>query len=318
MKKNLPLISKQIYSEDVFKLLKDNYAVIGPKWISSQLGWINDSYSSFKDHDKFLIVIYLIKKTLDFYSRNFTKLSFDEFYSKDFVEIEKFNLIEISEYLNIPKESARRKIVELESSLIIKRTKIKIILGRSAFSFEKTINSIKRISRFLASFSKILEDNNILPKQISSELLKKVIENNYSYAWKLYYELQIPMTQGYKKNFGDIETFHIFVTCIVNQHLFSKQHNKKEMSRVEFIESIYTSIKMQGVNAMSISDITGIPRATVVRKLKKLVKQKHLTIDDKKHYRITGSFVKELIPIQNIVLNQLAIFSTKIYNLVTL
>ena len=40
---------------------------------------------------------------------------------------------------------------------------------------------------------------------------------------------------------------------------------------------------MQGVNAMSISDITGIPRATVVRKLKVLVKNNILSIDDKKH-----------------------------------
>jgi len=318
MKKNLPLISKQIYSEDVFKLLKDNYAVIGPKWISSQLGWINDSYSSFKDHDKFLIVIYLIKKTLDFYSRNFTKLSFDEFYSKDFVEIEKFNLIEISEYLNIPKESARRKIVELESSLIIKRTKIKIILGRSAFSFEKTINSIKRISRFLASFSKILEDNNILPKQISSELLKKVIENNYSYAWKLYYELQIPMTQGYKKNFGDIETFHIFGTCVVNQHLNSKKINEKKVSRKDFIQSLFSQKEMRGINAMTISDITNIPRATVIRKLKILLKKNFLQIDAKKHYRVTGDGIKQLVPLQDIVLKRLADFSTKIYNLTIL
>jgi len=90
------------------------------------------------------------------------------------------------------------------------------------------------------------------------------------------------------------------------------------MNKLEFIKSIYSNDEIQGINAMSISNISGIPRATVVRKLKKLVKQKHLTIDDKKHYRITGSFVKELIPIQNIVLNQLAIFSTKIYNLVTL
>ena len=34
---------------------------------------------------------------------------------------------------------------------------------------------------------------------------------------------------------------------------------------------------------MSISDISGIPRATVIRKLKKLLKKNFLVIDDKKH-----------------------------------
>ena len=41
-------------------------------------------------------------------------------------------------------------------------------------------------------------------------------------------------------------------------------------------------------------------------------------IDDKKHYRLTGNIIRELIPMQNIVLERLANFSTKVYNLVIL
>ena len=72
---------------------------------------------------------------------------------------------------------------------------------------------------------------------------------------------------------------------------------------------------MQGINAMSISEITGIPRATVIRKLKKLVKQKNLLIDEKKHYRLLGTFTKIISPIQKNVLIRLSSFSSKIYNL---
>ena len=35
---------------------------------------------------------------------------------------------------------------------------------------------------------------------------------------------------------------------------------------------------------MSISEITGIPRATVIRKLNNLTKKRFLQIDEKKHY----------------------------------
>ena len=66
---------------------------------------------------------------------------------------------------------------------------------------------------------------------------------------------------------------------------------------------------------MSVSDITGIPRATVVRKLKKLVELKFLIINEKKHYKLNGILTKKLIPVQDSVLKQLAIFSTTIYNL---
>ena len=87
MEKRIPDISNQIYYEETLDLLKANYNVIGTHWASSQLEWLNAVYAQFKDHDKFLITIYLIKKTLDFYSRNFTRLSYDQFYSKDTFEI---------------------------------------------------------------------------------------------------------------------------------------------------------------------------------------------------------------------------------------
>jgi len=314
----LPNISEQVYKEDLSRIFEKNYPIIGPIWVTHQTEWLNSIYASFKNHDKFLILIYLIKKTLDFYSKNLVKLSYNEFYSKDTVEIEKFNVSEISKNIVIPKESARRKIIELENSYAILRTSKKIIIDRSSFPFVKPINSIRRISRFLSIFSKMLVEENILKKQLSSEELEKTIKENFSLVWKAYYELQIPMMVGYKKIFGDLETFHIYGTCLVNQHIYSKEHGGSNLTKSEFVESIFSSLETQGLNAMSISDITGIPRATVVRKLNRLIKQDYLSINNKKHYRLTGNLIKTLVPIQNSVLRQLGEFSTTIYNLAIL
>ena len=317
MEKNIPNLSKQIYQKNVEDVLFNEYSEIGPQWTSHQMEWTNGIYLSFKDHDKFLIIIYLTKKTLDFYSRNFTKVSYDDFYSKNTIEIEKFNVIEVAYQIDIPKESARRKILELEKEGVILRSRKKIIIDRSAFLFIKPIKSIKRMSRFLSILSSMLVKNNILQKKLDSDKLEKVIKDNFSYVWKIYYELQIPMMINYKKIFGDIESFAIFGTCVVNQHyLNSKKKDKK--SRSEFIQTSYSDANMQGLNAMSISDITGIPRATVVRKLKKMLKQKKLMINDKKHYRMMGPFVKTLKPLQSVVLKRLANFSTKVFNLAIL
>ena len=311
----IPDISKQIYKEQIFNVLENKYSTMGPIWVSHQMEWLNGVYASFKDHDKFLIVIYLIKKTLDFYSRNFTKLTFDYFYSKETVEIEKYTITEISKALNIPKESTRRKVLELEKMGAIRKFKKKIIIDRSKYYHSKPVDSIKRITRFLSILSEMSIDSKILPKKLSSAELEIIIKDNFSYIWKLYYELQIPMMISYKKIFKDLETFHIFATCVVNQHLYVKKISKDNMKRDIFIESTYTAKMMQGLNAMSISDITGIPRATVIRKLRKLVKKKILIIDIKKHYRLTGNFVKKLKPMQKDILIKLSSFSSKIFNL---
>jgi len=128
--------------------------------------------------------------------------------------------------------------------------------------------------------------------------------------------MQIPMLTAYKKYFNNIESFHIFGTCAVNQHINQQHQIENSMGRSEFIKSFYTNDKMSGLNALSISDITGIPRATVVRKLKELTEKKILSIDNKKHYKLTGNSVDQLIPLQKEVINKLSIFSTKIFNLV--
>ena len=236
----IPDISKQIYKEDVSIALENKYSILGPLWVSYQIEWCNGVYASFKDHDKFLIIIYLIKKTLDFYSRNFTKLNYEQFYSKESVEIEKFNIMEISSFLNIPKESARRKVLELQKTDVIKKFKKKIIIDRSNFYIAKPVDSIRRISRFLSTLSEVCKNEDILLKKFSTEELENVIKNNFSYVWKIYYEMQIPMMISYKKIFNDLETFHIFATCIVSQHLYAKKVSRANMSRDDFIVKMKT------------------------------------------------------------------------------
>ena len=315
---SFPKISNQIYKDDALSVLDSAYNIVGPNWMNHQMEWMYNVYGAFKDHDKFLIIIHLTKKTLDFYSRNFIKLTYEEFYSKASVEIEKFNIIEIAKEINIPKESARRKVVELENSGVIKRQKKKIIIDRSAFPYIKPIKSVVRISRFLSMLSELLLKEKILRKKFSTVELEKIIKDNFSYIWKIYYEFQIPTIISYKKVFRDIETFHIFSVCLLNQFLFSQKKNSPVMARAEFFKDMVLSNEIPGINAMSISEITGIPRATVVRKLKTLVIQKKISINYKKHYKLTDSFVNELMPLHKNLLERLADFSTKVYNLAIL
>jgi DNA-binding Lrp family transcriptional regulator len=318
MLNEIPKIYKQLSAESTFRILESNYSALGPIWVSHQIEWCNGVYAAFKDHDKFLIIIFLTKKTLENYSNNFIKLSYDKFFSNQTIEIEKFNISEISETLNIPKESARRKVLELENEGVIKRFNKKIIIDRSCFNFSKPKNSIKRISTFLSTLLTICKDERIISKKKTSEELELAIKDNFTNIWSFYYELQIPMMINYKKIFKDFNTFHIYGACVVNQHFDARKLHTVPTGRDDFIKSFFTNEKRQGVNAMSISEITGIPRATVIRKLKKLIKNGNLTIDKKKHYRLKRNLTSTLKPIQKDNLIRLANFLAKVYNIAAL
>ena len=65
------------------------------------------------DMDKYLILIYLVQKSFRHYADIMIIHSEEQFYTKEEFEIEKINLIEISDELSIAKETVRRKINEL-------------------------------------------------------------------------------------------------------------------------------------------------------------------------------------------------------------
>ena len=146
MKIEIPKISSQINNEDVENALESNYNLIVDKWFYFQTEWLNKSYVKFKDHDKNLIYIYLVQKTLDFYAKHFTKLSMDEYYSKVLIDIEKFTVIDIARDLQISKETTRRKILEFEEQGILQRRGKNLNIDRSAYGYKLPNVSIKNIS----------------------------------------------------------------------------------------------------------------------------------------------------------------------------
>ena len=114
MSKSLPEVSKQIRSDDIQDVIEKNFISIIPVWAPLQLAWVNDVYRTFHDYEKFMIIMHLLMNTFDAYSKNFVKLDYEEFFNQSEVEIESINVMEISSSLNIPKETTRRKINELE------------------------------------------------------------------------------------------------------------------------------------------------------------------------------------------------------------
>ena len=317
MSKQLPQISKLIRSENIREVIEKNFVSILPVWAPLQLAWVNNVYRTFHDYEKFMIIMHLLMKTFNIYSKNFVKLNYDEYFDQTNVEIESINVMEISKSLNIPKETARRKINELEKYGVIKKKNKIIIIDRNTWPNIKPQDTIKRMTRFLSNLSKMCVNEKLILEPISSESLTVTCKEYFSFIWKLYYEMQIPMLLGFKKVYGDLESFHVNGICLINHALNSKRNDNTKMSKEFYLEKYFFADQKDdvGINAMSISDISGIPRATVIRKLKKLVKLKFLKIDNKKHYSSTGVHAKLLLNVQKNTLNNLSKFAERIYNL---
>ena len=81
------------------------------------------------------------------------------------------------------------------------------------------------------------------------------------------------------------------------------------------IENVGSS---KGISAMSISEMTGIPRATIIRKCKYLVKNNLIKINEKKQFVLTTTNFKKILPYQTEAFKYKAKFIRKILNLLVI
>ena len=140
-----------------------NYSDLSKDWISHQWNWMNNVYMSFNDHYKYMIIISLVEKTLQFYDQMNIQYSYEEYYSKSYLQIEKFSITELCEKLDLPKD-IRRKVLELEKKGVITRNK-KIIIDRKAFTFVKPDNQIKFSAKYIYLVSQALNKDKIYSKK---------------------------------------------------------------------------------------------------------------------------------------------------------
>ena len=314
-------IHKVISKEHVLNAITKNYNSLYVKWLEHQTNWINTTYTTFKDHEKYLIIITIVKKTLNFYHENSIKFSYDEYYSKSQLQIESFNIIEIAKILDLPKETVRRKVKELEDLGVIKRIKKRIILDRNAFSYVQPVKQIPITSKYISRVMRVLANEKLIDETLSAEFIEKKIKENFTHIWLLFYSMQIDMVVKWTKYFGDMASFHIWANCITNQaYNLSRMDKMKYPTNLKIVNKNLSNLNGPGLNAMTLSDLTGIPRATVIRKLNNLVKSKYLVMNDKKQYEAGSSpsgglaNLKSFQSTQNTIWDKKAIFLTKTIN----
>ena len=316
--------SKTLSDDQVYEAIMNNYSSLSKEWIFHQWNWMNSVYSPFNDHYKYMIVISLIEKTLQFYDQMNIQYTYDEYYSKSYQQIEKFSITELCEKLDLPKETVRRKVIELEKEGVITRNKKKILIDRKAFSFAKPIQQIKFTSKYIFLVSKALNKEQIYSKKLDQKIIENIITKKFSLCWRWFYRMQIPLVIGYHKFMQDLTTFHIWGTVCMNQVLnVSKELNTKNDDRsLNYFATNNVLIgnlgSNAGISAMSISDMTNIPRATIIRKCKYLIKEDLIKMNEKKQYALSSMNFKKILPYQTEIFKFKAKFIRKVLNLLVI
>ena len=140
-----------------------------------------------------MIIISLVEKTLQFYDQMNIKLSYEQFYSKNFLQIDKFSITELCEKLQLPKETVRRKVLELEKLGVLKRQKKQIIIDRRSFAFIKPENQMKFTSNYILKISDILSKEKIFTKKLDAKMIENILKKNFSICWRWFYRMQLSL-----------------------------------------------------------------------------------------------------------------------------
>ena len=301
MNSNLFKISNQISIDEVENIYENNFEKIIYEFFNLENDWMYNAYKEYRDLDKYLILVYLVHQTLETYNKHFYKVSFEKFYNNPHIEIEKISIIDLVNSLSMSKETVRRKLNELSKEGVLVR-KLKNIRINKVNSNTRLERNVFNLSKLLFLFViKLKKEHNL--ENFTREDLERKIRENYTQYWNLFFKFQINYVLRWKNIYSSIDCFYVWGLCALNEALNSKTLNKSIKENM-FMEPKYfhqnlTKLKnSKGLNPTTISELSGIPRATVIRKIKHLVKNKFL-YKDVQLYKINNSKNSKTFKLQN-------------------
>ena len=138
------------------------------------------------------------------------------------------------------------------------------------------------LSQFLNVCSKYLATQEWFGHSIEWQDIDDFIRENFTLVWRFFFRFKIPFLIRQRKFHGDLETFIVAGTIFANNIVrlkekyknnpITQKSNANDLGEENFMEwakfIIMSREDILGMNASSISEITGIPRATVIRKLR--------------------------------------------------
>jgi predicted transcriptional regulator len=237
-----------------------------------------------KDLETNLILSNLTIKALRIYNQNNKKKSYKEFIKTKQISIGKVKKAELSRELLIPRETIRRKLEDLKKENFIDMVDGNIDINRKSFEIKDLDTIINKYSKCLNIIvDNLSDDKTITKKSITEDYLL----NNFSKCWINLMSMMIELSLIWRKFLKSMENWFIFGTCGLNQMYNLKDSKNFRDLHPDNTENFFLNLTREetsrGLNPTTISDLTGIPRQTVIRNLKNLTKSKALEKDTRRN-----------------------------------
>ena len=273
---------KNIENKLIQKNFTENFLKLMPTFYEMESSFLSGVYKRYGDLEGGNIVIYfardchleiLRKREQDL---NFN-LSLDNFWAnhKNIFQSKK-KIILVSQQTGLPKETTRRKIISLIKKKHIKKSDKNRLFWEPDSDLKESY--VKIIDEEITSLSKfIFEQTKLLSLSLPLSKIEKEIKNNYSFYWYHYLNVQLEYIKFWHDKLKDLEMLLIGVQVLILTLNSLKRKYNNFTSILENRKNLENFSDFNGdISATSISDITGIPRATCIRKLEKFVKLKVL------------------------------------------
>ena len=308
----------KISEKNIYDIYCDNYDSIHYLFIEFQFSWLQQAYRALGDLDKYNIIVFLYKENFSELNEIFKVKSLNEFYISPRFDLERINIIEISKKLRISKETTRRKILELQKDGVLIKNKKTITVTLKAGLLQKPENTINSFSKILQYVSYLLHKEKKVKKYYEKEFFIRKIKERFTQILAIFLNYQINYILVRKELANnDSELFFIAGCLMYNQIMFLKKSQNKRHYQKEWIDEVFYIGNKKGINAMTISELTGIPRPTIIRKLKILLKQGDIFKDDDNLYYMTkGKFVSNLNKLRLNNIKELSTAISKINNII--
>ncbi len=260
-------------SKIMYKIYKDYSKFHYPLCYQILYLWKN---SLGKDLETSIILSSLSIKALKVYNRNNKKYSYKDLLKTKEISIGKIKKSELSRELLIPRETIRRKLEDLKNKNLIQIVDRVIVVKIKSFEINDLNTIISKYTKCLNIIMENLNENIFIKKKITDEH----ILDNFSKCWMNILSMMCRLSLIWRSFLNSMENWFIFGTCGLNQMYNLKDQKNFRDFHPDNTENFFLNLTRKetsrGLNPTTISELTGIPRQTVIRNLKILTKLKAL------------------------------------------
>ena len=274
---------RKFEKNNIEKVLKENFSKLMPTFYEMESTFLSGVYKRYGDLEGGNIVIYFARDLhLEILRKREIDLTFDlslDMFWNNHKDVRqgKKKIILVSKETGLPKETTRRKIISLIKKKHLKKEEKNRLFWEPASEHKETY--LKIIGEQINSLSKfILEQAKLLQVNIPLTKIEKEIKKNYSFYWYHYLTVQLQYIRFWQEKLNDLEMLLIGLqTTIQTVHHLNRKTDNSYLTGLKLQKNL--DIKDANISATSVSEVTGIPRATCIRKLDKFVKMKVLEKD---------------------------------------